>query len=91
MKKITFGTPEEIVPSRYCKGFHYQESEISFDPASIVYRQTARGVLLEFWLAPDEQVYGLGLQLMSFNHRGKKMILRNNSDQIGRASCRERV
>lgn len=82
MKKITFGTPEEIVPSRYCKGFHYQESEISFDPASIVYRQTARGVLLEFWLAPDEQVYGLGLQLMSFNHRGKKMILRNNSDPI---------
>ena len=50
MKKITFGTPEAIVPSRYCKGFNYQESAISFDPASIVYRQTARGVLLEFWL-----------------------------------------
>lgn len=82
MKKITFGTPEAIVPSRYCKGFNYQESEIRFDPASIVYRQTARGVLLEFWLAPDEQVFGLGLQLQSFNHRGKKMILRNNSDPI---------
>ncbi|MBQ7338313.1 MAG: glycoside hydrolase [Clostridia bacterium] len=82
MKKVTFGTPEEIVPSRYCKGFCYRESEIDFDPAQIVYRRTPRGVLLEFWLESDEQVYGLGLQLQSFNHRGKKMILRNNSDPI---------
>ena len=30
MKKFTFGTPEPLVPSRYCDGFHYEETPISF-------------------------------------------------------------
>jgi alpha-D-xyloside xylohydrolase len=33
-------------------------------------------------LQKDEQVYGLGLQLMSFNQRGKKKMLRMNSDPV---------
>ncbi len=84
MKKITFGQPEAIVPSRFCPTFcdSGSDREISWDTSAICYRQTPRGVLLEFWLEHDEQVYGLGLQLQSFNHRGKKMVLRNNSDPI---------
>ena len=31
MKKITFGTPEKIVPSNYCKGLNYQETEIKYN------------------------------------------------------------
>ena len=30
MKKFTFGTPEEFVPSKFCKGFNYIETEIKY-------------------------------------------------------------
>ena len=82
MKKITFGTPEQVVPSRYCATFNYVESPITFDPSQISYKQTNRGVQIEFLLEPDEQVFGFGLQLHSFNHKGKKVLCRNNSDPI---------
>ena len=41
---------------------------------------TARGCQVELPLHPDEQVYGLGLQMLSFAQRGKKKTMRVNAD-----------
>ncbi|MDR3792324.1 MAG: glycoside hydrolase family 31 protein [Terracidiphilus sp.] len=41
---------------------------------------TRRGCLVELPLRPDEQVYGFGLQMLSFAQRGKKKIVRVNAD-----------
>ena len=80
MKKIRFGNPEKIVPSLYCKNFNYRESEIKYDVSKISFKETARGCLLELPLLDAEGVYGFGLQLKSFNHKGNKLLLRANSD-----------
>lgn len=82
IKKITFGTPESIVPSKFCKGFSYKEGNISFNVSSICHQKLGGGYLLEFPISADEQIYGLGLQLKSFNLKSKKMTLRVNSDPI---------
>ena len=80
MKKITFGTPEKYVPTKFCDNLNYTETDIKFDTAKIKYNQTARGCKIEFNLDEDEQIYGFGLQLKGFNHKGKKLMLRVNSD-----------
>lgn len=78
MIHLTFGTPEPITPSRFCRGLNPQPTD--FAPPEITFRKTARGCLLELPLAEDEQVYGLGLQLKGFNHRQTKKTLRVNAD-----------
>ena len=30
MKKFTFGTPEKLVPSVFCDGFAYTETDVKF-------------------------------------------------------------
>lgn len=82
MKKITFGTPEKVVPTLFCKTLSYQETPVAYDISKISFQVTARGCLLELPLEPDEQVYGLGLQLKGFNHKGHKKFLRPNSDPV---------
>lgn len=44
-----------------------------------------RGCRLSFPLQPDELIYGFGLQLLSFQQRGKKRIIRVNADPKGDA------
>jgi alpha-D-xyloside xylohydrolase len=39
-----------------------------------------RGVKLQLPLAPDEHIFGFGLQMLSFDQRGKKKGLRVNAD-----------
>lgn len=46
---------------------------------------TARGCRLSIALQPGEQIYGFGLQLLSFQQRGKKRIIRVNADPKGDA------
>ncbi len=79
MKKITFGTTEEIVPSRFCAGFYYEETEVKYPLDKIVFRINSRGCVLEFPLK-EEQIYGFGLQLKGFNQRNKELVLRVNAD-----------
>ena len=80
MKKFTFGTPEPMVPSRFCKHFRYEETPVSYPAANFTARQTKRGFLLEFPLEDDAQIYGFGLHLKQFDHRGKKLRLAVNAD-----------
>ena len=82
MKKIIFGNPEKIKPSNICKGIKYEETEIKYNIDDFNFKETARGCVLEFPLLADEQVYGFGLQLKSFNHKNHKLQLRANSDPI---------
>jgi alpha-D-xyloside xylohydrolase len=43
-------------------------------------QRTARGYLVRLPLKPEEQIYGLGLQMLSFAQRGKKKVTRVNAD-----------
>ncbi|WP_199226856.1 glycoside hydrolase family 31 protein [Opitutus sp. ER46] len=49
-------------------------------PVVVAAEISSRGVLLRMPLAAGERVYGLGLQLQSFQHRGTKKRLRVNAD-----------
>ncbi len=80
MKKLTFGTPEKLVPSVFCKGFNYTETCVDYPVKSIGFKKNARGCVLTLPLGKDEQIYGLGLQLKTFNLRGRKFTLRPNAD-----------
>lgn len=80
MKKFTFGTPEKRVPSLYCDGFRYEETEISFQQDDFTFTQTAKGCEVEFLIEPDTKIYGFGLQLYNFDHYGRKLTIRCNAD-----------
>ncbi|MCI5969941.1 MAG: glycoside hydrolase family 31 protein [Clostridia bacterium] len=80
MKKIRFGTPEKIVPTAFCKNLNYTESDVKYDLGKIKFRTESRGCIVEFPVEKDEQIYGFGLQLKGFNHKGRKLCLRTNSD-----------
>ena len=82
MKKITFGMPEKMVPSLFCKGFSYKEKEVQYPIDKIAFKQNARGSVLEFPVQEGEQFFGLGLQLKAFNLTGKKYVLRVNADPV---------
>jgi len=82
MKKITLGTPEFHVPSKYCKLFNYVESDVKYDTSKILFKETARGCVIELPLKYGEEVYGFGLQLKGFNHKNTKKVIRANSDPV---------
>lgn len=82
MKKITFGTPEKIVPTRFCKGLKYEETDIKYNVDNFNFKKTARGCVLEFPLEYGEEVFGFGLQLKAFNHKNHKLRLCTNSDPV---------
>lgn len=82
MKKLTFGTPESIVPSAFCDGFSYHESDVSYPTERIRFKTTARGCRLELPMQQGEHIFGLGLQLKIFNLTGRQMVTRVNSDPI---------
>ncbi len=82
MKKITFGIPEEFVPSKYCKSLNYNETPLKYDTKKIKFSLTSHGCRLEFPLLEKENIYGFGLQLKEFNHRGRRLRLKVNSDPV---------
>jgi alpha-D-xyloside xylohydrolase len=51
-------------------------------PVSVSGEATPRGYVVRLPLAPNEMVYGLGLQLQSFLQRGLKKKLRVNADPV---------
>ena len=86
--KLTFGEPEALTPVRL---FHQPPKMEAFDCLpnpqtcplpleSLRGKKTQRGYTLEIPLKADEQIYGLGLQLLSYNQRLKKKTVRVNSD-----------
>ena len=48
MKKFTLGAPEKLVPSLFCKGFNYVETNVSYPESNFTAKCTPRGFLVEF-------------------------------------------
>lgn len=82
MKKITFGTPEKWVPSKFCEGFHYTETEVRYSAENFTFKRISSGCVIEFPIEDDCQIFGFGLQLKQFNHRGKTLRLAVNADPV---------
>src|SRR5579862_8154757 len=83
--RFTIGVPEKITP---IKVRHYPAAadglaaltKVPTCPVEVSGTISERGVLLRVPLGPDEMVYGLGLQLQSFQQRGLKKRIRVNAD-----------
>jgi alpha-D-xyloside xylohydrolase len=84
--RATVGTPEKFTPvsSRLVP-----PNTVAFDalpPAdsaptlSLSATQAPRGCAVQLPLKPEEQIFGLGLQLLSFSQRGSKKTVRVNAD-----------
>jgi alpha-D-xyloside xylohydrolase len=83
--RFRLGTPERITPVGTRR---YPPAEAALRglpaagaaPVDVVGEATERGFVLRIPLAPNEMVYGLGLQFQSFIQRGLKKKLRVNAD-----------
>lgn len=82
MKKFTFGTPEKLVPSRFCDGFNYVETEVAYPASNFTFKKVASGCVIEFPIEDECHIFGFGLQLKQFDHRGRKLRLDVNADPI---------
>ena len=86
--KYDFGRPEGITPYGVLQPSPDPTRFDGFSPvpeppltaAAISSRRTRRGFELRLPLEAEEKIYGLGLQLLSFNQTGLKKTLRVNSD-----------
>jgi alpha-D-xyloside xylohydrolase len=84
--KSTLGIPEPHTPvrsARFPPDLNGLRELSSVDRAPLTPPTgsvTSRGVELELALAPDESMYGFGLQLLSFQQRNKKRTIRVNAD-----------
>lgn len=85
--RITLGQPEELTP---ISTRHYSPAtgglatlpRLDTCPVAVSGEKTTRGYLVKVPLTPDELIYGLGLQLQSFQQRGLKKKLRVNADPV---------
>jgi alpha-D-xyloside xylohydrolase len=83
--RFTFGAPEKITP---VTTRHYPPAaeglaalpKVAQCPLDVIAAISERGVLVRATLGSDEMIYGLGLQLQSFQQRGLKKRLRVNAD-----------
>lgn len=82
MKRFTFGTPEKVVPTAFCKTLNYVETETKFKREDFRTRNTKAGFIIEFDITPGTQIFGFGLQLKQFNHTGSRLKLCVNSDPV---------
>ncbi len=86
------GTPEERTPVSM-RAFPVRSGALSAMPETplpecareIRLLTTPRGPEVRLPMSPEEDIYGLGLQLRGFNHRGRKRSLRVNADPAGDA------
>lgn len=85
--RVRIGEPEAIVPTTTR---HYPVDaaglaalpEAKSCPVPVTGSVSERGVLVRIPLQPAEEIYGLGLQLQSFQQRATKKTLRVNADPL---------
>ncbi len=84
--KATIGTPERFTPvsSRLipakAEAFAKLPRVDTAPLPAIGGKQIKRGCVVQLPLRPNEQIFGLGLQFLSFAQRGKKKVARVNAD-----------
>ena len=76
MKKFTFGTPEKFVPTRFCKGLNYVETDIKYDVSRIQAKENSKGYAMLLPKGKDEEIFGFGLQHTQVNFSKAKLTLR---------------
>lgn len=81
VSRITFGTPEKLTPMRFAPPPRCEiSSEIPDRAKAIAFSVSRRGALLTMPIDLKAGVYGFGLQLKGFQHRGTTKHLRSNAD-----------
>jgi len=77
--KITLGTVDKFTPYSFCSNAPMTEALkklpagiLPFKPEDIKITFTSRGTIVELPLTDEEQLYGFGLQMNSFNQKGLK-------------------
>lgn len=87
VKKLTCGIPEQFSPYSFCSAkpmidamAKLPEGKLPFTLNEIKITASDRGIVVEIPLADEEQLYGFGLQMGSFNQKGlrKKPIVNDN-------------
>ena len=88
--KITYGSPEKYLPTDFKEAPASEAlSKIPdrgsepFDLRAILFKETPKGIVAEFNLDESEKIYGFGLQVNSFQQRGMRRDIRNNSWTVG--------
>lgn len=85
--KLSVGNPDRFSPYSFCNEkpmaeamSKLPEGRLPFNTNDIKISTTERGVLVEIPLGDEEQLYGFGLQMGSFNQKGlrKKPIVNDN-------------
>ncbi|MBQ4091333.1 MAG: glycoside hydrolase [Clostridia bacterium] len=81
--KVRYGTPEEIVPSRFAPAPKCEIIENSQEiSGKMIFSTSKRGTQIMIPIESDAGIYGFGLQLKGFQNRGKKKTLRPNADPV---------
>jgi len=87
--RIRLGIPEAAVPTAFRRQPIQTEAlgqlpgtALPATGCSVTFKLSQRGVLVRLPMAPDEHLFGMGLQLKSVDQTGKKRQLRVNSDPV---------
>lgn len=87
VQRIFYGTPDKFTPYLFCESKPLStqlaalpKGTLPFSIGDIKITVNARGTVIEIPLGDSEQLYGLGMQIGSFNQRGlkKRPIVNDN-------------
>jgi alpha-D-xyloside xylohydrolase len=90
--KLSMGTPDKFSPYTFCSEKPRVEemkllndTPLPFDLKDVVVQINSRGVQIRVPLNDDEQIYGFGMQIGTFEQRGlrKRPIVNDNPSNIG--------
>ncbi len=81
IKKITYGTPEDITPFTFSPEPLCEIREVSpQDIENIEFKQTPSGCVITVKVPDDTAYYGFGLQQRGFNQKGNRLQIKTNAD-----------
>ena len=85
--RITLGHPEKLTPLSVRRIHHkedqlnqFSQKKLHFDEHEIKTKVHKTGFSIQIPMREAENIYGFGLQLKQFNHKRKKVTVRNNAD-----------
>lgn len=91
--KLSFGKPDQFSPYQFCPAKPREEAmkllsgtSLPFDLKQVVVQKNSRGVQVRIPLADEEQLYGFGMQIGSFEQRGlrrRPIVNDNPANNIG--------
>ena len=90
--KLSMGTPDKFSPYTFCTEKPSVEAmqqlsntPLPFDIKDVVVQKNSRGVQIRIPLNDEEQLYGFGMQIGTFEQRGlrKRPIVNDNPSNIG--------